>query len=385
MTVDTRYLNGTRFILAIWVGIVHFFNRAGSGIIHFPLQKFLLNGGAAVDGFMVITGFLMAFNYISRKETERPSLLATKKLFWLRRIFRLYPVYFVVILLGYFTFESINDLTKIVNEYFYGFEKHSLTYGSGKQLNLTDLWMHLTFLHGVFPSYNMSIIGPAWSLSTEIQFYAIFPFLFLFIQSKSRSMVMLFLSAILYVLAFKLFGFWGNGGKIIPFGAPSLIFYKLMYFLVGINLAGFKQKVTSPSVLLFNITLICLVEKSILSVLLCAFIVILMASDEIETYTPKSLYRVLMIIKEFLSGNWGKLGADLSYSFYIIHSPILSVGLYIGILLNFENKIITAGVGFLIFLIITLFCSWVLFVTVEKPFIKIGRDFVSRYKLRLGF
>src|SRR5690606_2221400 len=209
MSIDTRFLNGIRFILAIWVGVVHFFNRAGSGVIHFPLQKFILNGGAAVDGFMVITGFLMAFNYIQRRESEDPNLFLTKKVFWLRRFFRLYPVYFVIILLGYFSFDIINELTILVNQFFYGAEKYSLTYGTDKVINDGDLWAHLTFVHGILPSSNMSIIGPAWSLSTEIQFYLIFPFLFLFIQRSDQLMTILFLSVILYIVSFKLFGFWG--------------------------------------------------------------------------------------------------------------------------------------------------------------------------------
>jgi len=381
MSIDTRFLNGIRFILAIWVGVVHFFNRAGSGVIHFPLQKFILNGGAAVDGFMVITGFLMAFNYIQRRESEDPNLFLTKKVFWLRRFFRLYPVYFVIILLGYFSFDIINELTILVNQFFYGAEKYSLTYGTDKVINDGDLWAHLTFVHGILPSSNMSIIGPAWSLSTEIQFYLIFPFLFLFIQRSDQLMTILFLSVILYIVSFKLFGFWGNGGKIVAFGAPSLISYKLMYFLIGINLAAFKLGNLKIEVLLVNIALVCLVEKSVLSVLVSSVIVLLMTSNEIKPYVPSYLFRLMLKFKEFLSADWGKLGADLSYSFYLIHSPILSVGLYLAMLLGLENKVMTAAVGFFIFLTITLTLSWLLFIAVEKPFIKIGRDLISKYKL----
>src|SRR5690606_16761871 len=118
---------------------------------------------------------------------------------------------------------------------------------------------------------------------------------------------------------------------------------------------------------------------SVLSVLVSSVIVLLMTSNEIKPYVPSYLFRLMLKFKEFLSADWGKLGADLSYSFYLIHSPILSVGLYLAMLLGLENKVMTAAVGFFIFLTITLTLSWLLFIAVEKPFIKIGRDLISKY------
>jgi peptidoglycan/LPS O-acetylase OafA/YrhL len=65
---NTKFLDGTRFLFALWVILGHFFFYiGGSDLIQIPLLgPLILSPGVAVDGFMVVTSFLMMYHYILR-------------------------------------------------------------------------------------------------------------------------------------------------------------------------------------------------------------------------------------------------------------------------------------------------------------------------------
>src|SRR4051812_24255757 len=117
--MNTKFLNGTRFLLALWVVIGHFYTLAGGAFFYKfpkPLQIFITNI-MAVEGFMILTGFLMAYNYILRSDKENYNKGSTIVSFWLRRFFRLYPVYLLVIIVAYFTFTNLaaNDAHNLLD------------------------------------------------------------------------------------------------------------------------------------------------------------------------------------------------------------------------------------------------------------------------------
>ncbi len=63
----------------------------------FFLRPFM-DATPAVDGFMVITGFLMMYHYTLREDKELPTAASTVNKFYLRRFFRLFPLYSLAIL-----------------------------------------------------------------------------------------------------------------------------------------------------------------------------------------------------------------------------------------------------------------------------------------------
>lgn len=374
---ETKFLDGLRIILALWVGLGHLYEHIGSeNLIKFPLWHVLKYNSPAVDGFMVITGFLMMYNYSQRKKSEPPQLFSTKIKFYKRRFFRLYPLYFSVILTSYFLFPVINDLYIQMHDFFIGGGFSSYTYGNGKSVDLIDLFSHLTFIHGFIPGLNTSISGPAWSLSTEIQFYAIFPFLFLMLKKPKNLVALLFFSLSIYWISFKLLGLWDTPGRLLSFGSPSLLFQKLVYFSLGISLANYKLGNDRIGILLLNLLLIALLTDNYISALLCLIITTLMISRDIDAYMPQYINTPIRLLKKILSGKTSAFGAKISYSFYLIHNLIIPLSFIIAKTYGNNDKKFTALLTVPVFLILTIAISYLLFLIIEKPFTKFGKRII---------
>ena len=78
-------LDGLRGGAALWVLIGHATILTGTRI---PI---LSKPDLAVDLFMMLSGFLMCFHYLERRETEPWHRRSTWTLFWTRRFFRIAP------------------------------------------------------------------------------------------------------------------------------------------------------------------------------------------------------------------------------------------------------------------------------------------------------
>jgi peptidoglycan/LPS O-acetylase OafA/YrhL len=386
-TFDTAFLNGLRIILALWVAVGHFYYYIGADEV-FPipiLGKVLHHNSSAVSGFMIITGFLMTFHYTLRERKELPEKKETFMKFWLRRLFRLYPIYFIAIMAAFFLLPVTREFAHANVTFFTGETPHfRWTYDPALSPTFKDLFLHLTFLHGFFPVINASILGPAWSLAPEVQFYIIFPvlYLFFFYHKKSNSLrlpLIVLIAGAAYILSYKLFGDASlvRKARIVDLGLPTLITYQLIYFITGMIMAKVVINKTGYFHLFFC-TFICIcLNVDIFTIGILAAILAFMFSDELRESLPGWAYNVLMFFKRILGGKAATMGANLSYSLYLIHSFTLQFILYYSIKLPIGKPAIVA-VAFICFLAINLFLSYLLFRWVEEPFIDIGKRIVQK-------
>lgn len=118
----------------------------------------LVSGGhAAVAFFFVLSGFILAYAHIGKTERDGCNVKATA--FWRMRFARLAPAYYLALLLALPT--VVHTIT---------------TYGPTWPL-IAGLSSVLLFLQVWWPPYAMLWNYPAWSLSVECVFYALFPWL----------------------------------------------------------------------------------------------------------------------------------------------------------------------------------------------------------------
>lgn len=386
-THDTAFLNGMRILLALWVALGHFYYYLGAEKV-FPLPflgKFLHHNSSAVSGFMIITGFLMSYHYTLRERKEPPEKKETFFRFWLRRFFRLYPIYFLAIMVAFFLLPVTRNFAAANLTFFTGeVPQFQFTYDLALAPTFKDVFLHLTFLHGFFPGINSSILGPAWSLSPEVQYYLIFPLLYLaFFYSQRYQLIKLplivLISGALYILSYKFFGSAAidSPAEIVNLGLPSIITYQLIYFVTGMIMAKVLINKTGYFHLFFCILICICLSVNVFTMGLLLIIVTMMFSDELKRFLPGFLYKILMFFKGILGGKVATLGADLSYSLYLIHSFTLQMILFCCIQLPFSKTGI-ALVALAAFLVINLLLSYVLYLLVEKPFIAIGKRIVDK-------
>jgi peptidoglycan/LPS O-acetylase OafA/YrhL len=143
-------LTGIRCFAALNLVFFHFSDPKAFG----PLGPIVNGGYISVSFFLMLSGFILTYNYAER--AEQGGLKARS--FWLARFSRLYPVYIFSLVL------SVGMLMQEI-------QAHT-RFDFGLGIILTPL-----LLQGWHPNLTTFWNTPAWTMSTEAFFYILFPFL----------------------------------------------------------------------------------------------------------------------------------------------------------------------------------------------------------------
>jgi len=134
-------------------------------------SNFVQNGVLAVDFFFVLSGFVIAYNYIDKINSKKELITFQKK-----RFYRLYPLH----LLTLFVFIFI-ELLKLFATKYTDFETTYIPFGDFN--NYYALISNFFLIHGLFTwSFNL----PSWSISTEFYTYFIFALIVYNFVNKNR-------------------------------------------------------------------------------------------------------------------------------------------------------------------------------------------------------
>ncbi|EGT58702.1 CBN-OAC-38 protein [Caenorhabditis brenneri] len=175
-------LQGIRGIAIISVLFFHFLPNT------FP------NGYIGVDQFFVLSGFLMCM--LLRKSSSCSSLFQFISNFYIRRLKRILPLYFLIILLAITAVLTVFPLTAIDKNVESG--KKALVFLSNRaETDSESYFKKLSMATDVFTH--------TWSLSVEVQFCLIIPFLYLIgakvPSPKFETHFYVFLGMIAYIIS----------------------------------------------------------------------------------------------------------------------------------------------------------------------------------------
>jgi len=205
---DLPALTGLRFFLALWV-ILHHLTGPGqqlgavlSPVLPAPLFALIRGGYQAVTTFFVLSGFVLTRSYWTASWTG-----AALRKYYRGRVARVYPVYLLSLLVV--ARFIVEDRTP------------------GK---LGYLLAHVTLLQAWLGAIPVSWNTPAWSLSCEMFFYAVFPLLGAFLVRRVTWRRVIAMAAVAFVLTRAM---WAAG---ISDGIKPLV--HLSDFLMGIAAAG---------------------------------------------------------------------------------------------------------------------------------------------------
>jgi len=202
-SIQLPNLNGLRFFAALVVLISHVeLIKSAMGLNNkFRLMERLNLGGFGVYFFFVLSGFLIT--YLLLKEKERYNSISVKD-FYLRRILRIWPLYYLIFLIGFFILPHLS----IIKLNFYS--DHFLKYFNENLILYLFILPNLAF--SIFSA--VPHIGQSWSIGVEEQFYLFWPL----IIKKLKPTLKLIL--------------------IILF---SIIILKLLFFIISSNFSNFRE------------------------------------------------------------------------------------------------------------------------------------------------
>ena len=216
-------LDGLRGIAALWVLVGHCMILTGFA---FPIVD---RPDLGVDLFILLSGFLMVFQYQLRSSVEDWAAPPTWIAFWIRRFFRIAPLFYLMLaaalLLGPMLYESRLAIDAFVGRS----PQQPWRY---LDAGIRNIVLHVSFAFGLFPNYAYRTPLPDWSLGLEMQFYAVFPFLVLLARKAGWLWTAVLGSAvgIIIALAFERAG--------LHFPMPAFLPLKIQIFLCGMLIAA---------------------------------------------------------------------------------------------------------------------------------------------------
>lgn len=360
--------------------------------------QWVLMGDRGVDSFFVISGFLIG--QMLFKEHAKTGTINIKR-FYIRRILRLAPAYYLIIAL-FIVFAGPSVIQKIMHKT--GVDLYQATIAFYQHMLAFVLYLNN------FLSMQNSHIHFAWSLAIEEQFYILFSLFMMFgfyrIKNKLQFMVLLFLSS--FVVRFVFFLIYPEllvTGDVLLAGPPVIIeaYWNIIYdnlytrygsIIPGIILAylyanhwqavkKFMTPARSNAIVLFATVVVCTV--SVLPVF---------SGQEMPLWlhyvfhvAHRNLYAMsialFILASMFPFGLGGMLNkllslklfypvSQLSYSIYLIHLPIVIL-VCLGLRamghipeLSYPNLFIVV----IFSLIPLMLMSSIIYVFIERPFMK---------------
>jgi peptidoglycan/LPS O-acetylase OafA/YrhL len=178
------------FLLVFLSHSILFLPDVFPGWVHTWIRHYLVIGDLGVSIFFVLSGFLITTLLLTEtKRAETVSIIS----FYKKRILRIWPLYFLIVLLGAVIIPYV-----IPGELF----MHPYT------IHGVVEWWRLgtfTFNLGQYPDFiSVSLIlGVLWSLSVEEQFYLVWPWCIKYLNLKQKGIQTLLLIVIVIATIFR--------------------------------------------------------------------------------------------------------------------------------------------------------------------------------------
>jgi peptidoglycan/LPS O-acetylase OafA/YrhL len=292
-------LTGVRFLAAFYVVLFH----GSAGLerrfpIPGPLAVFLSNGYLAVGLFFILSGFILSYTYEGQIEG-----LTNRHRFWEARFARIYPVYFLSLLLAFPFAMDLHLGTRLA------------------VLGMVQSW------NPVVPQLAGAWNYPAWTLSVEAFFYLCFPFVFPWISRRSNR-ALSWMIAIL--LAFCVFahtpvmglGDWKQNASLLERILPLPVL-RMPEFLLGVVMGlRFLRNAANPEPNLrhsLTVYLAILGMLATLSVPLGGWVALVIVPFAVLVY---ELARGGSWPERLLSTKFMVLLGGASYAVYLLRYPI---------------------------------------------------------------
>ncbi len=361
-------LDGLRFICFLAVFLYHcnetIFPKISNPKIVSVLNFLFRNGNLGVNIFFVLSGFLITFLLLKEKEFQ--NTISLKK-FYLRRILRIWPLFYLCVFLGFIVFP---------------FLKYRMV---PSPFELSDFWSYLFFIGNfnfikIWPSppdaLNLLVL---WSVAIEEQFYFTWPIIIKYFSKKNYPFI--FLLIILTTLVFR--SFFTTNYPVLHFHTLSVI--------GDMALGGLAAYGCSSPTLFYN--LIINMKRSFIIALYCFTVVLILCKDYIFFYPVAiiverlilgSLFAFIIAEQNFAKNSFFKFSrfkiisglGIYTYGLYCLHFfGILIIEKVIDKFQISVNNLFSSIVFSLAALLVTIVLSYFSYHLFEKWFLRLKENF----------
>lgn len=323
------------------------------------LRPFIVNGATGVQLFFVISGFTMCLTQDARQHLPHSAYN-----FYIRRFFRIAPLYYAWLVLMI-----------------------ALTWGiSFASFNAQKVYIALYALFGYnfVPGHQHGLVGASWTLSVEVVFYLFFPFLFKVVNTFQRTVLFFVATCLLSALhSFVITEYtsWLSRGYVLNLS----LFMQLPVFVVGMaTYFIYKQHQHSG---IAGATQRLLLAAGVVGVIASPYIWhglgIATTYEGFRNYLTAIIYACLFLGLAFQNGTflvnrvWAFLGL-ISYSLYLNHSHLVGrlAPIYQKIYAMTGDDALTFLLCVLLTFALLLPISWLTYKLIEQPFEKLAPRFL---------
>ena len=332
---ELKPLTSLRFVAALLVFVYH-------APLAQPFAHDHALGQAGVGFFFLLSGFILTYTYSGALMTK-----ASVVRFYVARFARVYPAYLVSIALALPVIAAYGSLT---------WDK------SSPAIRAVALAAQVLAVQAWYPREEvyLGINSPAWSISVEAFFYALFPLL---IRSLSRSFAtstartIFVMAALTWVCVAAVFAIPHHADVWTTYILPPI---RLPDFVVGmlLGLAFLRGYRLPGSATMWEIGAICAIAAAVVSIPRVP------AGLQYSLWTLPFWAALIAIvacrggaISRLLSHPaFVRLG-EISYAFYLVHLTILMLA----------EHVVPAALVSVVALAVSLAAAWLLHVSVERP------------------
>lgn len=364
-------LNAFRFFASLLV-IFHHGEviRAKNSFTSFEHISFFQNGSTAVKFFFVLSGFLIS--YLLIKEKAAKDTISIKN-FYLKRVIRIWPLYFLLVAIGIIIFPFLFNILHINYTFPYHIEQVWLLF----VLFLPSL---VTFKFG------SHLLEPLWSIGVEEWFYIIWAPLFKWINNKLALILAVFLIKVI-LLIFCFNNIINNTlavHLIKTFAFESMAIGALGAYLLyhtNINVKAWYKKHVFVNYLLlatligyffFRSTCIALLGFDIFSHWVFSYIILNILFLNLIVYVG-----VVLDTRSVFNNSFLDYGGKISYGIYMYHMIVIFVVIHLG-----KNHLLNLDpiLSFIIFYSLVLAGTFLTAHLSKKYF----EDFFMKYRSKLN-
>lgn len=365
-------LNALRFIAAYLVVIHHAEQiRLKNELFNLKEYSFFRNGGIAVSFFFVLSGFLIS--YLLLKELKQTNTIKIKA-FYIRRTLRIWPLYFLLVLIGTVLVPVFLDIINHPYKIPYEFKNVILYY-----IFFSPFIVNIIYGH--------HLLSSLWSIGVEEIFYIVWAPLFKTFKKHLFKLIcaviVLKISLLIYIHIFNVNIILVKLIKILQFEAmaigalaayflfhykskidDSLLFSKpIQFFIVMfILLKLFANQYLINNFVIFDYIFNTKIISNVLLTISYAWFIVNVSVNK------KSIIKLNNKIFKFLG--------EISYGIYMYHMLIV-----FGIILLFKELFLKLGnftstaIFYIILTLVVILVSYVSKVFFEDYFLKLKKKF----------